>query len=158
MAAQDRLLTLGKNLLFLSHPSAKLGRNYPSIVNGPSTDVTIKCKEIQSNSSTFPFLALKAPPGSNCHNVILYPDLTLSYAGKWDLPFPWPWEIWVRNWQQCCAINYIGYRIPQSFPMRKESLQSSTITIDFHLFNISSVSWSIPNTCTVHLWMVFDTL
>ena len=48
MAAQDRLLNLGKNLLFLSHRSAKLGKNYPSIVNGPSTDVKIKCQEIQS--------------------------------------------------------------------------------------------------------------
>ena len=64
MAAQDRLLTLGKNLLFLSHPSAKLGKNYPSIVNGPSPDVTIKCEKIQSQTSTFPCLALKAPPGS----------------------------------------------------------------------------------------------
>ena len=48
MVAQDRLLNLGENLLFLSHRSAKLGKNYPSIVNGPSTDVKIKCQEIQS--------------------------------------------------------------------------------------------------------------
>ena len=30
--------------------------------------------------------------------LISYPDLTLSYAEKWDLPFPWPREIWVRDY------------------------------------------------------------
>ena len=30
----------------------------------------------------------------------LEPDLTLSYDEKWDLPFPWPWEIWVRDYNR----------------------------------------------------------
>ena len=83
MAAQDRLLTLGKNLLFLSHPSAKLGKNYPSIVNGPSTGVKIKIMSgnpiTDFNISLFGF---GSTSWVHCHNVILYPDLTLSYAGK----------------------------------------------------------------------------
>ena len=29
--------------------------------------------------------------------IISYPDFTLSYAEKWDLPFPWSWENWVRD-------------------------------------------------------------
>ena len=29
--------------------------------------------------------------------IISYPDFTLSHAEKWDLPFPWAWENWVRD-------------------------------------------------------------
>ena len=34
-----------------------------------------------------------------------YPDLTLSYAEKWDLPFPLPREIWVRDYVHSIPNN-----------------------------------------------------
>ena len=60
---------------------------------GPSFRFEFLSEFLSDLSSDFFSRFLVRFPKDNTQRIISYPDLTL-------FPFPWPWEIWVRDYQK----------------------------------------------------------